>query len=472
MKKTFDRKTERLPLVATLALAGWVAAFPAHAGIVKTETHHENAGPAPYTAGSDIPENQGDETMNKFGVSMHANAEPNGLLTLPQALELALMRNPELAAYSHGVLAAEGNVRQSGSLPNPELELEAGEFGGSGERKGYDAAETTVRLSQSLELGGKRGKRRRIAQAEAHLAGWEYEAKRLDVVALVKQAFVDVLLAQEQAALRESLLMLSEQSRQAAAERVKAGKVPLLEETRATVEVAAARIAHARAKRELETARRRLVTLWGETKPQFKKADGDLNEIGNVAPLEKLSALLNEAPEMARWKWEMDLAMASVALAKSARMPDVEVSLGVSRFEADDAYAGVVGVSLPIPLFDRNAGGILAAEHQAARAEYEHRAARVRLSMDLTDAHSRLETAHAEAQAIATEVVPGAQKAFDAAQIGYGEGKFGQWELLDSKRTLAEARIRLLDVLADYHKAAADVERLTGVSANTVRNSK
>ena len=398
-----------------------------------------------------------------------SQVEPGGILELRQALDLALMHNPELTASSHGALAAEGTARQAGAFPNPRLELQASEFGGSGTRNGFDGAETSVQLSQSVELGGKRGARQRAAQAEARLTGWEYEAKRLDVLAQTKKAFIDVLLAQGRLGLTESLLVIAEDVRKAAAQRVNAGKVSPIEETKAGVEVAAARIARDRAGRELDTARKRLAAFWGGTMPAFTEAAGDLSAVADIPSIEKLSALLGNTPDIARWNEAVISGQESLALAKAKRIPDIDMSAGVSRFEEDGSYAGIVGLSIPLPLFDRNTGGIFAAKHQAIRAEYEQSAARLRTMTDLAEAHNRLEAARAEALAIKAELLPGAQQAFDAAQIGYRVGKYGYLDVLDTQRTLSEAKSGYLNVLADYHKAAADVERLTGTALGTIQ---
>jgi cobalt-zinc-cadmium efflux system outer membrane protein len=199
------------------------------------------------------------------------------------------------------------------------------------------------------------------------------------------------------------------------------------------------------------------------------KAGGDLDVVPDVPPLEKLSALLDDTPEAARWNDEVALAEESLALAKAARIPDVTLSAGISRFEEDGTYAGTVGLSMPLPLFDRNAGGIVSARHQTARAEHKQRAARILATAELVEAYNQLETARAEAVALKTELLPGAQKAFDSAQTGYREGKFGHLDVLDAQRTLSETKARYLDVLGAYHKAAADVERLTGKPLNTIQ---
>ncbi len=434
-----------------------------------SETNDGKAWPAMRPMGRDIPIQRDQivpETQMTHAQFQH---EPEGVLTIRRTLEWAVMHSPELMGSSYGVRAAEGNAQQAGAWQNPTLELNAEEFGGSGTRKGYKGAQTTALLSQTVEWGGKRSKRRAVAETEARLAGWDFEVKRLDVLVLTKKAYVDVLLAQGQLALAESLLTVADDVRIAAAKRVQAGKVPPLEEVKAGVEVASARVARDRAKRELDTARQRLAATWGGTMPVFKEAGGNLDAIKDVPSLETLSAALDTTPDVARWNEEAALSRKSLAVAKSERIPDVSINAGVRRFEEDGSHAYIAGLSLPLPVFNRNAGGILAASHQATRADYEQRAARLRAATELVEAHNRLAMARAEALTTKEELLPGAQQAFDAAQTGYRGGKFGYLEVLDTQRTLGEAKSRYLDVLAAYHKAAAEVERLTGKPLNTIQ---
>ncbi|MHC4604605.1 MAG: TolC family protein, partial [Planctomycetota bacterium] len=90
-------------------------------------------------------------------------AEPNGVITLRQALALALMYNPELRAFSWEVRASEARALQASLLPNPEIEVEVEEVGGTGQRRGFDGAETTIALGQLIELADKPRKRTKLA---------------------------------------------------------------------------------------------------------------------------------------------------------------------------------------------------------------------------------------------------------------------------------------------------------------------
>ncbi|MBM4164686.1 MAG: TolC family protein [Lentisphaerae bacterium] len=388
--------------------------------------------------------------------------EAAGPLALQEAIDFVGRLNPGLTAAAHDVLAAESAARQAGVRPNPEIEIEAEDFGGTDSREGYDGATTTAGISQRIELGGKRSKRQSVARAEARLTGWDYEASRLDILTRTKQAFVDVLAAQCRVALAAEALALAEDVRKAAAERVKAGKVPELEAIKAAVEVSSAGIARDRTKRELDVARRLLVANWGSATPRFTNAVGSLDDVGDAASLDSLAAAVERSPEVARWTDARLAAAESLRLAKAQRVPDITVNVGVRRFDEDGTHAAVAGVALPLPLFDRNAGGIAAAQHCVAAAEQKERAARLLAATSLAEIHGRFDTARSEAVAIRDGLIPAAQKAFDAAQTGYRQGKFGLLEVLDAQRTLNDAKAGHLEALTAYHKAAADMERLTG----------
>src|SRR5437660_1513548 len=115
--------------------------------------------------------------------------EPTAVLTLPQALALALLQNPELRAFAWEVRVAEARTLQAGLRPNPELGLDIENVAGTGAFQGGRSAETTLRLSQVIELGGKRARRLRVAALERDLAAWDYETKRVEVLTAVAQAF-------------------------------------------------------------------------------------------------------------------------------------------------------------------------------------------------------------------------------------------------------------------------------------------
>ena len=404
------------------------------------------------------------------GAPSQGNPALAGDVTLRDALAAALQHNPELAAFSCEMRATDARTLQAGLRPNPEIEAESEEVGGGGERAGFDSAVTTLRLSQVIELGGKRAKRKHIAATEAALAGWDYESKRLDVLTSVTRVFVDLLAAQERSTLAAESLSLAERVLAAVAEQVKAGKVSPVEETKAGVAAASARIEQRQAQRGLDAARRQLALLCGASAADFTRAIGRFDQIGPVPSAERLAELVTQNPDVARWQTELDQRQAALALEKSKRVPDVTVSAGAQRFHAEDETAYVVGLSVPLPLFDRNQGAIREAVAKVAKAREEQRAAELRAHVELTAAYEALSSAHAEATALRADVLPAAQSAFDAAQEGFRQGKFDFLVVLDAQRTLIESKGQYIQALAEYHKSIADVERLIGQGLDMVTN--
>jgi len=389
--------------------------------------------------------------------------EPAGTLSLQKALSLALVRNPELKAFSWELRASEAMKLQAGLLPNPEVEFEMEEFDSEG--TGFDTAETAIVLSQLVELGGKRRNRQAVAKLESGLAGWDYEAKRLDVFVETTQAFIDALAAQKSVALATEAVALATKVHTAVGERVKAGKVSPLEESRASVELSMSKIGLERSKKELEASRTRLGAMWGNSKPLFSAVSGRFETVLDSIPsIRSLEGDVARNPDIARWDTEMELREATVALERSAGIPDLAASAGMQQFEATGEDALIFGVGITLPIFDRNQGSIQAARHQLSKADEERRAAAVKVQSDLAEAYKELTASHLETLTLQKEILPAAQRAFEAAQAGYQQGKFGYLDVLDAQRTMFDVREKYVESLSAYHKAVVELERLIGRS--------
>jgi cobalt-zinc-cadmium efflux system outer membrane protein len=422
--------------------------------------------PEPGPLGQDItayrpPQEAPQEEPASFGV-----AEPTGAITLREALSLALMGNPELAAFSWDIRAAEAKMLQAGLIPNPEFEGEIEWFAGSGELSGFDASESHFMFSQLIELGGKRTKREKVAAVERDLGGWDYEGKRLDVFTETTKAFVDVLATQEKLALSENTYHLAERVHQVVKDRVEAGKVSPLEETKSAVALSTSEIELVQTRRALEATRKRLAATWGSAAATFARAEDSLETIGEIPSLEHLLEKISQNPDVARWEAEVALRKAKVDLEKAEGIPDVVLGAGPEYSAETDDYAFQAVMAVPIPLFDRNQGAISEATYLLTKSMQERSATILRIKTALSDTYETLASSYSQAESLRKSVLPAAHDAFDAATEGYQEGKFEYLEVLDAQRTLFIVRAQYIDALANYHKARADAERLIGQRLN------
>lgn len=386
----------------------------------------------------------------------------DGDLSLAAALGLAAAHNPALAAAWHRVEAADARVAQASRWANPELEFEVENFGGGDDLRGFDLAESTLLISQPLQIGGKIKRGRAVAEADSAIAGRRRESVELDVRARTTAAFYAVLTAQERVGLGQELLSLARSFADTVDTRVEAGKVSPVEATRARMEVAAVRIQLIRASRELEVARARLSAMWGASRANFRWASGELPRPAERPMWSDLEALVRQTPDMLVLDEQQQRSEWVVALEKSFRIPDLTVAAGPRRFSETGDTAWVAGFSLPLPIFDTNKGARRAAEFELESTRRRNQAARVEIETDLVSVVQRLDAAVEIATALEAEVVPAATSALDAVEIGYSEGKFGFLDVIDAQRTLFDARSILLDSIAEYALARVDLERLVG----------
>lgn len=378
-----------------------------------------------------------------------------GRVTLQQAIERAMQTHPALAAAGYEVAASEGAVDQARRWRNPEAAFTT-------EDVRRDRATMTAQLNIPLELGGKRAARTRAAEATRDTTAQDAAVLRAELRADVTRAFFDLLIAQERLSLAQASDRLAAEAKSAAARRVQAGKVSPVEQTKASVARASAAIELRDTRAELQVAQRALAAFWGGA-PMMPQADGSAETLPIVPP-EALAhpGALEATPRAVRARLEIDRRQALANVERSKRVPDVTLTVGAKRDSAANNNMAVIGIAVPLPLFDRNQGSLLEAQRLADKAFEDYRALQLEQGAALAQEVARLEAARTTVQSLRTDVLPGAQRAYDAARIGFDAGKFGFLDVLDAQRTLFQARAQYLAALSRAHQAAAGIDRILG----------
>lgn len=379
-------------------------------------------------------------------------------LTLEQALELAGANAPGIGAADAGVRAAEAQRRVAGLRPNPSVNVEVENALGTGGYSGIRGAETTVGMSLPLELGGKRSARIAVADTQTARAQLAVMVARADLRLRVTQAYNEAVASERRLLIAHDQQRLATEGLRAANVRVRAGRASPLEEQRADVARINADTALAQAERAVTLARGNLARLVGRDPGTL-----DLGWFDRVGA--SVGPRLPTSPEgtlaLAAAEADVATANAQVRLARSQRVPDLTLSAGARRLEATNDVAAVFGVSLPVPLFNNGRASMDAARAQRDQAEALRRLALIDALQAIAAAENDLADAEANARAANGPALAAAQEAARIARIGYREGKFGQLDLLEAERTLAQTRIAAIDALVAYHDAQARLERLT-----------
>lgn len=389
--------------------------------------------------------------------------------TLDDAIAKALVQSPRLQAFGSGVAAAKGELRQSTAWVNPEVGVEAENVAGQGAYKGFDSAEVTYGVTQEITIGGKISARENIAGKGLEIANLDYQAAALDVIRDVTSAYAEAVAAEENVRLATEQKELAQDVLKSVSVRVGAAAAPLIQKSRAEVELSTAIIAQDTAMREREIARKNLAALLGEERlmPTLDSAAFYAVAKPDVTNAEEK---LKSNPDLVKLNSGLEQSKARLDLERANAIPDPRLSVGVRDFRDSGDQAFVVGVSLPIPVFNANRGNIEKARNELSRTELENRSATLTVNADLTRAEQQMENAYLRADTLKTEILPSADKAFRLAREGYGLGRFPYLEVLDAQRSLFGVKQQHIAALKEFHTAKAQVERLTAAHLSKIQD--
>ena len=390
-----------------------------------------------------------------FGGAAAAPPQPEPI-ALPGAIRLAL-DGPRLRAAGHEAAASAAEAAQAGRYPNPTLEyLREGEQTGT--------RTTTVQISQPIELGGKRRARVALAGSTAAQARDELAALRQEVRAEAIAAWYGVRTAQERQALAQALSDLAGKSIDVAARQVAAGKVSPIDETRARLAAAEARTELNAASADLAIARTRLGALVGRPGEALVLAPGDDAPLPALKPLPALLAEAAQSLPVRRARGQLAAQEAQAQVERAARLPDLTLTVGSQKTDDVGRRQAVVGVSLPLPLFNRNEGKLLAALRRSDKARDALAAAETDAASELGAAYTRYEQARLDANLLRAEVIPSARAAYELTLTGFEHGKFAFLDVLDAQRTWARVQSRQWAATQEAWRAWADIARLAGAA--------
>jgi outer membrane protein, heavy metal efflux system len=397
--------------------------------------------------------------------SRPAMLEPKGILTLSDAMSLSLTHSLALSADRYELRAGEVRSIRAKVLPNPHLGLEVENLPSSRSSSGADDTETTLRLSQVIELGGKRSARIAEARLANDLAAWDYEVRRLDVLAETARNFIEVVAAQERLALAKESTKLAEAELGAVKERVNAARASVVEQRRADIAVARAKIEEEHAEHVLLSARKALAAAWGSEDPVFSSARADFYARRRPESFGSLMARIGSNPDLARFAGEISLREAQLRMARTMRIPNVTVTAGLRQFASENAWAGVFGVSVPLPFFDRGQADIQEALRLQGKSEALGKAIRVQLAVKLFETYQELVHAVTELDIMTKEILPAAREVMTATEDGYRQGRFSYLELADARRSLIDLRRQNIEAALSYHLYQVEIDRLIGAAA-------
>ncbi len=368
---------------------------------------------------------------------------------------------PRVTVLEADVARARGLAEQARARPNPSINVYAENFAGDLDRNARNQQQTTFQIDQPIELGGKRSAR--IAAGEAGIVAAQARNRdgRLVYATELSRAYAGAEIADRRIAIAEDEVEEATDDLKVARALVGAGKEARLRQVQAETELNTlqADLENARALKTAALAR--LSALAGITTPFTGLSESLLDRLDAkpaFGPIDPMQATMVRVAEA-----ERDAAARAVTVQQRLAIPNVTAQLGVRQLRVASGPAVVAGISVPLPLFDRNRGNISAARAELQGAEARAAAARLEAEAGTRAGLALVEAADARAAA-AQRTLATAQEGYRLARVAYEAGKSPLIELLAARHNLGVARGVILDAAAARLDARANLARLQGLT--------
>ncbi len=388
-----------------------------------------------------------------------ANSVDPQPLTLPEALLLAEQYSPQLRAAQAQIEGAAAGIVTAKTYPNPDaLYLGGNQYG----RRGFGAVPGLTQhfgVAQSIDLPHRR--RTRIDAATLSRTSTEFglQETRLEVGTTVKQDFYEVLRRRGEYRLGQDTLKLVEELRRRIKVRVDVGESGRLELIRADAELATVRASVRSSQLRLVTAISALRAAIGLPLSKNINVQGAVDPRIQLPPLSDLrTVVFARHPSLKRATTDVRQARASLESQIAQRVPQPAFQ---AEYEPQpDLQYFRIGVSIPIPIWNRNQGPIRQAQALIDRTTATADIQRLQLTNNLESAYGQYQVADEQAVSFESGPLREANAAVTAAEAAYKSGERGIIDVLDAQRVLRSVRLDYLNAQFDRQAALIELQQL------------
>jgi outer membrane protein, heavy metal efflux system len=377
---------------------------------------------------------------------------------LDDLVRIALDRNPRLGRATFAIDAARGRTLQAGLYPNPVLSATADELN---DRQGRGGIITAPYVSQEIVTGGKLSLSQAVSAKEVDQATLALLAERYGLIAAIRAAYAEAYMLQRRVEILDDLARLAEQSAASGKKMLDGGLIPELDFLQLEIEQERVRANLESARKELTPVLRRLAATVGDPQlPVPRLAPffaGDLPEYD----LEAIRAVVTAThPTVRAAKVGVERAQLAARRAEVDWLPNVTVSGGYTRQNQNKSNDYSLGVSLPIPVWNRNQGNILAAAAEVGGAARDVGRVEIELAERVATAFRTFAAAKETADRYGKGIIPRAERSFQLSTAAFKGGQFEYLRVLQAQRALAEARLEYVRATGEAWRAAGEMSGL------------
>lgn len=390
---------------------------------------------------------------------------PANRLEFQEAYQYVMENAMRLKGAEAQIGIREGEQLQARMYPNPNLNMTANELGGSSR---WDENELSLGLSQLFLMGGKRKARVRVAEAAGCESRWDMEIMKCDLYTELLHAFINTAAAQERVNIAKDLEKIAERSLDCVMKKSAHGKATAIEAKKSEIALKMSRLSLRKLQAEFNKAKLELAGYWNSIDPHFDDVNYAIYQITPPPPFAELTVELENNPDLSKAHAEIAKAWEMIELEKAQRVPDVAVYVGIAteKFVQDPTLN--IGVSIPLPIFDRNQGNIARATHQYNEAIFKELEIKNQLKTKLVVLYQEWVNVYKQAVELQGTVTTMATEVFELSQQSYELGNCEYLEILDTRTTMFNVKQQYLEAVESYHHKKAEMMRLIAKSCSSV----
>jgi cobalt-zinc-cadmium efflux system outer membrane protein len=420
---------------------------------------------------------------NAADASTNNAANDKRKLTLAEVKQTAFERNWDLLAAKSGVDLATAQQIVAREFPNPTLGLSSAKIGthdnatalGNGLwDRSYDSI---AAVSQLIEIGGKRSSRQASARAGALGARARfYDAKRVLDQGVTK-AYAAALLAEDNTRILHASAQSLRKEAEIAGVRFKAGDISESDEKQIENNADVFELQANSAEAAAVQARIAVELLMGIDQPKGNWTPADSLEKLMIVPPEENAKPEAARPDVLAAEADLRKSTADLKLQKAIRIPDptllVEYEHNVNQPSPPPAPDTLgLGVSFPLPLWNRNGGAIKAAQAARDQAAIQLEKIKAQVISDIAVAESAYREALERLQRYQKQIQPKSAQVREAIAFSYQKGGASLVDLLTAERDDNSVRLAAAQAMSDTTSAAADLAAARMVLSETELTSR
>jgi outer membrane protein, heavy metal efflux system len=382
-------------------------------------------------------------------------------ITFNEILNRVHNNNFELKAMQQQIEAAKSGIIQARFIPNPELEIELGNFG---------IDEIGVGIGQSFELGGKKKTRIEIAELDLKRSELAFELKKFELEITAFRKVLPLLSISGKLALLDSLITIERSTLETIQKRVEAGTTMPIDALRAEIDMEELFLEKRSANNEIAQLIQNLPILWSDSTVDFTSVAGVINHEITIPSIEIFQTSLLNHPEIEMLDLDRKLSKLELDETKSNSIPDLTIGVGVTRSMETEENTFGLSAGIELPIFNRNQGQIKGKKYLVTANKFETDNTILTKQAELQVLYNQLSIVNEELVTIETKILPKAETVFQTLLGYYKQGSVSLLDVIEAQTEFLEYKTTVIESHTERAELLTDLYELTGLKTEFIIN--